>query len=65
LTDSEVSSLFSGLGYPCNKVFHLPQQQTSPGLSVVEVTENGKVAIEHYSQLKSVYVALGPLEAHY
>jgi betaine-aldehyde dehydrogenase len=27
--------------------------------------ENGKVAIEHYSQLKSVYVALGPIEAHY
>jgi betaine-aldehyde dehydrogenase len=27
--------------------------------------ENGKAAIEHYSQLKSVYVALAPIEAPY
>jgi betaine-aldehyde dehydrogenase len=27
--------------------------------------ENGKAAIEHYSQLKSVYVALAPVEAPY
>jgi betaine-aldehyde dehydrogenase len=27
--------------------------------------ENGKAAIEHYSQLKSVYVALGAVEAPY
>jgi betaine-aldehyde dehydrogenase len=27
--------------------------------------ENGKAAIEHYSQLKSVYVNLGPVEAPY
>jgi len=27
--------------------------------------ENGKAAIEHYSQLKSVYVALSPVEAPY
>jgi betaine-aldehyde dehydrogenase len=27
--------------------------------------ENGKAAIEHYSQLKSVYVALAPVQAPY
>jgi betaine-aldehyde dehydrogenase len=27
--------------------------------------ENGKAAIEHYSQLKSVYVAMAPVEAPY
>ena len=27
--------------------------------------ENGKAAIEHYTQLKSVYVNLGPVEAPY
>ena len=27
--------------------------------------ENGKAAIEHYTQLKSVYVALGPVQAPY
>jgi betaine-aldehyde dehydrogenase len=27
--------------------------------------ENGRAAIEHYSQLKSVYVAMGDVEAPY
>ena len=27
--------------------------------------ENGRAAIEHYTQLKSVYVALGDIEAPY
>ena len=27
--------------------------------------ENGKAALEHYSQLKSVYVALAPVQAPY
>jgi betaine-aldehyde dehydrogenase len=27
--------------------------------------ENSKAAIEHYSQIKSVYVAMGPVDAPY